>query len=124
MQHPNILCVGTIPPPYHGQAIAFEAACSHMAGMKYIVNQNFEGKHALLKSLLLGVSFLKIWYFLLFKKLFPDIFENMVKTTKIGTIIVDESYPGRANEILHWLKKKLITERTLDGDSKKQLPLF
>lgn len=68
MAQPKILCVGTIPPPYHGQAIAFEAACCHMKGTKYVVNQNFEGKSAVVKSLLLIPTLFQIWAILLFKR--------------------------------------------------------
>lgn len=63
-------------------------------------------------------------YFLLFKKLFPDIYGRMLETTQMSQIIGMESYPGRADEILTWLKKKLITKRGEDGSQKKQLPLF
>lgn len=65
----NILFVGAIPPPYHGQAIAFNTAYQYMTGTKYLVNQNFETKPAVIKTLHLLISFFKIWYYLLFKKI-------------------------------------------------------
>lgn len=66
---PRILFVGTVPPPYHGQAVAFQAAYEKMDGQKYLVNQNFETRPVWVKTLLLLGSFLKIWYFLVFKKI-------------------------------------------------------
>ena len=68
-REPGILFVGTVPPPFHGQAIAFQAAYASMRGRKYLVNQNFETKSVWMKCLLLILSFFKIWYFLLFKKI-------------------------------------------------------
>jgi len=69
IREPGILFVGTVPPPFHGQAIAFQAAFESMHGRKYLVNQNFETKSVWMKSLLMILSFFKIWYFLLFKKI-------------------------------------------------------
>lgn len=80
----NILFVGTIPPPYHGQAIAFDKAFQYMAGTKYLVNQNFETKPAVIKTSHLLISFFKIWYYLLFKKI--DIVYFTCSRSMLGSV--------------------------------------
>lgn len=80
----TILFVGTVPPPYHGQAVAFETAYKHMRGVKYLVNQNFETKSGLVKTFLLLLSFFKIWYYLIFKQI--DVVYFTCSRSTIGSI--------------------------------------
>ena len=58
----TILCVGPLPPPVHGQSVAFEFACQGMTYNKIIINQNCESNSIIDKIVnTLFVSLRVVW---------------------------------------------------------------
>lgn len=61
----TILCVGPLPPPVHGQSVAFEFACQGITHNKIIINQNCESNSIIYKIVnTLIVSFKVVWIIL------------------------------------------------------------
>lgn len=61
-----ILAVGTLPPPMHGQAMAFLVTTSSVKDIKYIVNNNFSKLSFLNKTLKTVFSIFHITYYFIF----------------------------------------------------------
>jgi glycosyltransferase involved in cell wall biosynthesis len=58
----TVLCVGPLPPPIHGQSVAFEFACQGMNFNKIIINQNCESNSLIDKiGYTLFVSLKVVW---------------------------------------------------------------
>lgn len=79
----NILFVGPLPPPTHGQSVAFEEAYFKTHANKFVVNQNFENKLLFNKIISTSLSLIKITYFLFFKKI--DIIYFTCSRSKFGS---------------------------------------
>jgi len=66
----NILAIGPIPPPIHGQSLSFyETYHGLNCAKKYIINQNVTGKNILKTLIILGWAILKLIYILITKKI-------------------------------------------------------
>lgn len=83
MSH-KYLFVGSLPPPYHGQAIAFKEAVDVIQGDKRVVHTSFRGKslfHSLFLSLRYYFDILLIRFF--YK---PDVVYFLCSRSKIGLL--------------------------------------
>jgi glycosyltransferase involved in cell wall biosynthesis len=64
-----ILCVGPLPPPVHGQSVAFEFACQGIIYSKIVINQNYESNSVIYKIINTLWGSLKIFWVLITKKI-------------------------------------------------------
>jgi len=78
------LFVGSLPPPYHGQAIAFKEAVDVIKGDKKVVHTSFRGEnllHSLFLSLIYYFDILRIRFFYR-----PDVVYFLCSRSRIGLL--------------------------------------